>query len=101
MVDKLRAGETPPKNKPRPDAGTLYAFITALSGDAIAKPASSHAPAAPAGRLAPPEIIPFPHKGDLMTVADQNAMVHTICAQCHTDRQKPGGLSLDRGTWTP
>ncbi len=99
MVGKLRAGAMPPKNMPRPDAGTLYTFITALAGEGSAVPVASHAAPAAAPTAAPavfaPQVIAFPHAGDSMTVEAQNTMVHTICIQCHTDKRKPGGLSFE------
>ncbi len=85
MVAKLRAGEMPPKDKPRPDGDTLEAFIAALRASAPLQ----------AGASRPVETVAFPHNDDVMSVADQNALVHSICAKCHTDDRKPGGLSFE------
>ncbi|HVB38290.1 MAG TPA: DUF1587 domain-containing protein, partial [Vicinamibacterales bacterium] len=92
MAQRLKAGQMPPAGMPRPDAATLEAFIAVLQAAAI--PGLSAVPAAPAP-VAAPTIVSFPHRGDVMTVASRNAMVHTICIQCHTDRQKPGGISFE------
>jgi hypothetical protein len=93
MARKLKAGQMPPPGMPRPDEATLKAFIGVLESAAV--PGMADAPASAAPPAAGPEIIPFAHTGDTMTVAEQNRMVHTICTQCHTDTRKPGGLSFE------
>ncbi len=93
MVQKLHAKQMPPAGMPRPDDSTLNAFIDALQTRAI--PGMAEANAAPAPAAGGPVIVPFPHTGDTMTVPVQNAMVHQICTQCHTDQRKPGGLSFE------
>jgi hypothetical protein len=95
MVRKLKAGQMPPAGMPRPDQATLNAFATVLQSAAIPGMAAAGTAAAPTAASAGPEIIPFTHTGDEMTVADQNKMVHTICIQCHVDSRKPGGLSFE------
>ena len=89
----------PPAGMPRPDAATLAAFLETLSAEAVGAPMPSHAsgPAAssPRVRHVKPTIVTFAHKGDYMTVATQDKMVHTICTQCHTDKRKPGGVSFE------
>ncbi|MDE3154094.1 MAG: DUF1592 domain-containing protein [Acidobacteriota bacterium] len=92
MVRKLKAGAMPPVGMPRPDAATLQAFIAAL--EPVAVPGLTTTEAAPLPAFHP-TIVSFAHQGDRMSVAAQNEMVHTICTQCHTDKQKPGGLSFE------
>ncbi|HVC19993.1 MAG TPA: DUF1592 domain-containing protein, partial [Vicinamibacterales bacterium] len=101
MVGKLKGGAMPPKNMPRPNAGTLYMLIGALSSEAAAAPAGSAGAPAAAPASVPalakgmtPQVVDFAHKGDYMSVQAQNTMVHTICTQCHIDQLKPGGLSF-------
>ncbi|HEY7791806.1 MAG TPA: DUF1592 domain-containing protein [Vicinamibacterales bacterium] len=94
MVRKLKAGQMPPPGMPRPGAATIQALITALEAAAIPGEANAPVPVSDA-RASGPQIIAFPHDGDRMTVATQNAMVHQICTQCHTDQRKPGGLSFE------
>jgi mono/diheme cytochrome c family protein len=94
MVRKLKAGQMPPPGMPRPADAELKAFVAALEAVAIPGMETAGQPA-----LAPaqaPKIVEFPHTGDVMTVAAQNAMVHQICTQCHTDQRKPGGLSFEQ-----
>ncbi len=81
------AGHAPSRRRDPP--GVLAPLL-----EAAAIPGMSAVPSAPA-RVAAPTVVSFPHRGDVMTVASQNAMVHTICIQCHTDRRKPGGLSFE------
>ncbi|HVC21559.1 MAG TPA: DUF1592 domain-containing protein, partial [Vicinamibacterales bacterium] len=101
MVGKLKGGAMPPKNMPRPNAGTLYMLIGALSSEAAAAPAGQAGAPAAAPASVPalakgmkPQVVDFAHKGDYMSVQEQNTMVHTICTQCHIDQLKPGGLSF-------
>jgi mono/diheme cytochrome c family protein len=91
MARKLKAGQMPPPGMPRPDTDTLNAFISVLEAAAVPGMAGAGAAAPATG----PQIIPFTHTGDMMTVAEQNRMVHTICIQCHTDKRKPGGISFE------
>src|SRR5690242_11074727 len=102
MVGKLKAHAMPPAGMPQPDAATRQALIAALSAEAVgapaASPGSAAASAAPATmpvRKGAAKIVPFVHHGNVMTVAEQDRLVHTICTQCHIDRIKPGGLSFE------
>jgi Protein of unknown function (DUF1592)/Protein of unknown function (DUF1588)/Protein of unknown function (DUF1595)/Protein of unknown function (DUF1587)/Protein of unknown function (DUF1585) len=96
MIGKLKAKEMPPSGMPRPDAATLSDFLETLSAEAVGAPMPSHAEASAAAPAAfKPIIVDFPHKGDYMSVATQNQLVHTICTQCHTDQRKPGGVSFE------
>ena len=90
ITRKLKAGQMPPPDKPRPDQSSIDAFVAAL--EPVAMSAIAKATPAPSGR--PAEIIPFAHTGDAMSVKVQNAMVHQICTQCHNDSQKAGGVSM-------
>ncbi len=100
MVGKLKRHAMPPAGMPQPDNATRDAFITALSAEAVNAPAGSHADAKTAAPpqmphvVGAPKIVSFVHHGDVMSVAEQNTMVHTICTQCHVDQIKPGGLSF-------
>ncbi|HVB37319.1 MAG TPA: DUF1592 domain-containing protein, partial [Vicinamibacterales bacterium] len=91
MVRKLKAGQMPPAGMPRPDPATLAAFVDVLQARAI--PGSEKAAAASAAPVVQ-QVVTFPHTGDVMTVATQNAVVKEICAQCHNDKQKAGGVSM-------
>ena len=92
MVQKLKAGQMPPAGMPRPDESTTQAFITTLETAAI--PGMAAAAAAAAAAPVAQQVITFPHTGDQMTLATQNAVVHQICTQCHNDKQKAGGVSM-------
>jgi hypothetical protein len=91
MTRKLKTGQMPPPDQPRPDKEAVDALVAALEPVAMSAIAKKDTPA-PA---APIQVIPFPHKGDAMPVTAQNAMVHQICTQCHNDRQKAGGISME------
>ena len=104
MVDMLKAGAMPPSGQPRPEAGTLFALTNALAsrvapGDA---PAPSHDAArnanASAERQPETTVITFPHQADRMAPDAQTAILHTVCAQCHNDDRKTGGVSFERAT---
>lgn len=94
MVKKLQLGQMPPAGMPRPDAPTVKAFIAALQTAAYSASGPSW-PTAPTTATFTPVVLSFPHNGNIMTVAAQNKMVHTICIQCHTDARKPGGISFE------
>ena len=100
MVGKLKSGAMPPAGMARPDAATLAAFLETLSTEAVGMPMASHATGQAASSSASsgafkPTIVKFAHKGDYMSVATQDKLVHTICTQCHTDKRKPGGVSFE------
>jgi Protein of unknown function (DUF1592)/Protein of unknown function (DUF1588)/Protein of unknown function (DUF1595)/Protein of unknown function (DUF1587)/Protein of unknown function (DUF1585) len=90
MARKLKAGQMPPAGMPKPDEASASAFIDVLQTRAI--PGSENAVAA----AAPVEtkVVSFPHTGDVMPVAAQNAVIKQVCTQCHNDRQKAGGVSM-------
>ncbi len=90
MARRLKAGEMPPAGEPRPDEATVKSFIAALQVAAIPGMASAAAASATAT-----QVIAFPHTGNNMPETAQNAMVHQVCTQCHTDKRKPGGLSFE------
>ncbi|HEY7790853.1 MAG TPA: DUF1592 domain-containing protein [Vicinamibacterales bacterium] len=101
MVGKLKAHAMPPAGMPQPDNATRAAFIAALQAEAVgqkgsSKPSSaSAAPPKMPSRTGPAKIVSFVHHGDVMSVAEQDKMVHAICTQCHIDAIKPGGLSFE------